>query len=282
MKTGPKSLVFGTAGIPICLLKKERNTVNGIRKVKELGLGSMELEFVRQVNLTKEGALLAKEEALKQGIILTCHGQYFVNLNSLEPEKIKASIDRMIKAGEICEEAGVWSLCYHLAYYMSMEKERVFEIVRKNTKEVVRRFEDKGIKVWLRPETGGKLSQFGELNELIKLSQEVEGVLPCIDWAHHHARSNGKFNTLTEFRWILSEIEKGLGREALDNMHMHMEGIKYGEKGEIMHLEVEESDFNYKDCIKALKEFKVKGVVTCESPNIEEDALRFKKWYEKA
>ena len=33
--------------------------------------------------------------------------------------------------------------------------------------------------------------------------------------------------------------------------------------------------------MKALKEFKAKGVLTCESPNIEDDALLMKKYYEK-
>ena len=33
------------------------------------------------------------------------------------------------------------------------------------------------------------------------------------------------------------------------------------------------------DCLKALKEFKCKGIVVCESPNIENDALLLQKAY---
>jgi deoxyribonuclease-4 len=44
---------------------------------------------------------------------------------------------------------------------------------------------------------------------------------------------------------------------------------------------LKDSEFRYEELLKALKEFKVKGVVICESPNIEEDALLMKKTFER-
>jgi len=107
----------------------------------------------------------------------------------------------------------------------------------------------------------------------------VEQVLPCVDFSHLHARSNGKVNNLKEFSNILGLIEKKLGKEALNNMHIHVAGIAYGAKGEKHHLNLKESDFKYKELLKALKEFKCKGVLISESPNIEDDSLLMKKFY---
>ena len=76
-------------------------------------------------------------------------------------------------------------------------------------------------------------------------------------------------------------MEKKLGRNALDNVHFHCQGINYNEKGERNHLNLKESDMNYKDLIKTWKEFKLKGVVVCESPNVEKDALFLKEIYNK-
>ena len=104
--------------------------------------------------------------------------------------------------------------------------------------------------------------------------------MPCIDFAHLHARSGGKYNTSLEFKEILEKVEKMLGKEGLQNMHIHMSGIAYSEKGEKNHLILKESDFNYKDLLKVWKEFKIKGVVINESPNIEVDALLMKKTFE--
>jgi deoxyribonuclease-4 len=58
---------------------------------------------------------------------------------------------------------------------------------------------------------------------------------------------------------------------------MHLAGIDYSKKGEKHHLNLEESDMNYKDLLKALKAFQVKGALTCESPNIEEDTKLLKE-----
>jgi deoxyribonuclease IV len=147
-------------------------------------------------------------------------------------------------------------------------------------KQLVSELEESGNKIWLRPETTGKESQFGDIKELIQLSQEVEQVLPCIDFAHLHARTNGKYNTTEEFREVLMMVENGLGRRGLDNMHIHMSGINYGPKGEKNHLFLEESDFNWKDLLQVWKEFKIKGAVINESPNIEDDAQLMKKYWE--
>src|SRR3989338_7586162 len=105
--------------------------------------------------------------------------------------------------------------------------------------------------------------------------------MPCVDFAHFHARTNGKYNSYGEFSSILEKIEKSLGKSGLQNMHIHITGIEYGEKGEKNHLTLEESDLKYEELLKALKDFKVKGVVISESPNIEWDAMLMQKTFAK-
>lgn len=273
-------LRFGTAGIPISTPGKG-TTIDGIGHVRRLGLDAMELEFVQNVNLTEAKAAEAKETARKHDIVLTCHGQYYVNLNAQEQAKLQASVKRILHAADIANKAGAWSICYHMAYYMGHDKEKVYQRVREQVKAIVKTLKDTGNPIWLRPETGGKLTQFADIDDLVRLSQEVEQVLPCIDWAHHYARSNGRVNTTAEFARILEKVEAALGKEALHNMHMHIEGIEYTEKGERNHLTFAQSDFNYRELLQAWKDFKLKGVATCESPNLEEDALEAKRVYEQ-
>lgn len=276
-KTYPR-LMFGTAGIPIST--EQRTTENGIARVKELGLSAMELEFVRQVNITERKAPDVRKAAESHGISLTCHGQYFINLNSLEKEKIKASMDRVYHAARTASLCGADSMTFHAAYYMGIDKARVYETVKKNLGAVIKKLKDESIGIWIRPETTGKATQFGDVDEIVKLSQELDNVLPCIDFAHLFARSAGKANSRDDFSEALAKTEKGLGKQALKNMHIHMSGMNYGPKGERNHLVLKESDFNYKAVLESLKEFKAAGVVISESPNIEEDAILMKKAYE--
>lgn len=272
-------LRFGTAGIP--LSTKDPNTVNGIKRVRELGLDSMELEFVRSINISAERAPEVKKVAKENDVVLTCHAPYYINLNSKEEAKVNASINRILQSARIAWLCGGYSVCFHAAYYMKMEPKAVYNVVKKNLMKIVETLSNEGNKIWIRPETTGKPTQFGDLDEILNLSSEIEQVMPCVDFSHFHARTNGKFNSYEEFSQILQKIENVLGKEGLSNMHIHVSGIEYGEKGEKNHLNLKDSDMNYKELMKAFKDFNVKGVVISESPNIESDALLMKDTYLK-
>lgn len=273
-------LLFGTAGIP--LSTSPSSTVNGIAQVKKLGLSAMELEFVQNINIKEEMAPLVREAAEKNDVVLTCHGQYFINLNAVETKKLEESKQRIYMAAKRAYECGAWSVCFHPGFYLGQEPKNVYEKVKGALKEVVARLSNEGISIWVRPETTGKATQFGSLEELVSLSLEIDNVLPCIDFSHLCARSNGKINNLEEFSNALSLVESRLGKDALKQMHAHVQGVSFSEKGEKAHLPFSESVFDYKGTVKALKDFSAKGAVICESPLMEKDAIFLQQEFLKA
>jgi deoxyribonuclease IV len=272
-----EKLYFGTAGVPIST--KEKSSTAGIERVFELELGCMELEFVNGVRMSEKTAQVVAAKAREREVLLSVHGPYWINLNSKEPEKIIASRQRIVHASRIGEICGARSMIFHPAFNHDDSPEVVLGRVVEGLSLVREELNQTEITMTLRPETTGKGSQFGSLEEIIAVSQQVEGVLPCIDFGHLHARSNGAYNTYDEFCGILESMEQGLGREALDNVHFHVSGIAYSAKGERNHLVLEESDFNYKELLRAFKAFDVKGLVICESPSIEQDAMRLRDFY---
>jgi deoxyribonuclease-4 len=265
-----EKLLFGPAGVPRST--RTMSTAAGIERVAELGLGCMELEFVQGVRMSRETALTVAEIASKKKIALTAHSPYFINLNAREPEKIRASQERILQTARIAALCGATSIVFHAAFYLGDPPSQVYEQVRKQLQQITSQLRAEGNQVWIRPEVTGKTSQFGTLEEVIELSAEVESVAPCIDFAHWHART-GKFNSYDEFTFALKQVEAKLGRQALDNMHIHVSGIAYGKSGEAKHLNLRESDFNYAELIHALSDYNVKGLVISESPNLEEDAM---------
>jgi deoxyribonuclease-4 len=269
-------LHFGPAGVPNSA--PERSTEGGIRHVARLGLGCMEMQFVRGVKMGETAAREVGKLAKEKGVALSAHGPYYINLNARESEKIAASQERLLHSVRIASLCGARAVVFHAAFYLNDPPDKVYSVVKKNLQQVLNRLNFDQTRVWLRPEVTGKATQFGTVEEVLRLSSELEGVAPCIDFAHLHART-GKFNSYAEFATILEQIERKLGRAALDNMHIHVSGIKYGEKGEIKHLNLPESDFDYVSLVRALKDFKVGGLVISESPNLEQDALLLKQTY---
>jgi deoxyribonuclease-4 len=270
-------LLFGTAGVPVSA--KLRSTEAGIERIAELGLGCMEVEFVQGVKMSPQVAASVGELAAKKKVVLTAHGPYFINLNAVEPEKVHMSKERILQTARIAGLFGARSITFHAAFYLQNTPAETYAVVKKHLQEVVNILRKEGNKVTISPEVTGKPSQFGTLEEILQLSSEIEGVAPCLDFSHWHART-GQANSYQEFLDILDQIERKLGRRALDNMHIHLSGIAYGNKGEIKHLMLPDSDLRYAELLKALKERRAKGVVICESmPYLEQDALLLQQTY---
>ena len=271
------SLKFVTAGQPIC------NGSAGYDKafdiLQNLNLDGMELEFVHGVRMSPANRELVKKISKEKNMVLTAHGPYYINLNSKEDEKIAASITRVLDTARMGKELGAYSVTYHAAFYMGMKPEDVYKKVEKSMEEICKTLDEEGNDIWVRPETTGKATQWGNLEEIVKLSKDFKQVLPCVDFSHLHARTNGLYNTYDEFCKIFETIGNEIGSYALENFHAHIAGIEYGPKGEKKHLMLKESDMNYTDLLKTFKKFDVKGVVVCESPNIEIDTKILKDYY---
>lgn len=269
-------LNFITAGMP--LRTGKGSYPQAFNVLKEMNLDGMELEFVHGVRMSDTNRDFVKK--MSKDFIITAHGPFYINLNSQEEEKIDASLQRIIDTASVASEAGAFSITYHAAFYMGKDKETVYNQVKTQTRRIIEILENENINVWIRPETTGKATQWGDIDEIINLSKEFEQVLPCVDFSHLHARTAGEYNTYDEFSKVLEKMGNEIGQYALENFHGHLAGIEYTAKGEKQHLNLENSDMNYKDLLKAMKEFGVKGALVCESPNIEDDCKLIKTYYE--
>ncbi len=267
-------LNFLTAGIPTVA----KDYSDAFLKLREMELDGLEIEFVHGVRMSEKTQDIVLKN--KQNLILTSHGPYYINLNSKEEEKKKASVTRILDTARMANKLGAYSIVYHAGFYMGDSKEKTFKTILEGHNKIVEILEKENNNIWIRPETTGKGTQWGDIDEIIELCKNYKNVLPCVDFAHIHARTNGLFNTYDEFCSIFEKIAKGLGDKALKNFHAHMAGIAYSQKGEKHHLIFEESDFNYKDLLKAFKTFDVKGVIICESPNIEVDCKILKDYWQ--
>lgn len=270
-------LLFGTAGVPNSTAKKN-SPVEGVKQIHDLGLDCMQLEFAHGVRMKEEVSSALRKVSYELNIPLTSHGPYYINLNAREQDKIDSSVERIIQTAKISDLCGAESMTFHAAFYMKDSPYDVFDLVEKSMNVIEERLSRLDIEIELRPELTGKTSQFGSLEELITLTKNVSSVKPCMDFSHLYART-GKYNTYEEMMEVLNELEKELGHDALSNMHIHVSGISSNSKGDLKHLNLAQSDFNWKDMLKALKDKECKGYVISNSPNLEEDAKMLKDYY---
>lgn len=270
-------LLFGTAGVPNSTVKKN-NPVEGVQKINELGLDCMQLEFAHGVRMKDEISAGLRKASYELNVPLTSHGPYYINLNAREQDKIDSSVERIIQTAKISDLCGAESMTFHAAFYMKDSPYDVFDLVEKSMNVIEERLSRLDIEIELRPELTGKTSQFGSLSELITLTKNVGSVKPCMDFSHLYART-GKYNNYEEILEVLNQLESEIGKDSLNNMHIHVSGISSNSKGDLKHLNLEKSDFNWKDMLRALKAKDCKGYVISNSPNLEDDAKMLKDFY---
>ena len=275
------SFQFGTVGSPIATPRKPGGSVGAIEFSKSIGLDALELGWVQSVRVTEATCAAIKEKAAEQKVSLSVHAPYFINLNADEEEWPK-SRKRLMDAAHYGNLAGATDIIFHPGSYFERPPTQVLKVAIPRLRDCVKELRKAKNPVILRPETMGKSAMLGSLEDTLAMSKAIDGVLPCLDFAHLHARpGDGTVNSAKEWSQILEAYQASLGKEALKSLHIHLSGIEYGPKGEKNHLALGESDLKINLLFQVLKDFGCAGRILCESPIMEEDALNMKKAWTK-
>jgi deoxyribonuclease IV len=272
---------FGTVGSPIKTPKKPGGSVGAIIFSREIGLDAFELGWVQSVRVSAETCALIKETAAAQDVGVSVHAPYFINLNA-NAEEWPKSRQRLMDAAHYGNLAGATDIIFHPGSYFEQPAAEVLKIAIPRLQGCVDELRAAGNPVTLRPETMGKSAMLGSLEDTLEMSREIPGVLPCLDFAHLHARpGDGTINSYDEWSARLDAYGRALGEAALGELHIHLSGIEYGPKGEKNHLPISDSDFDLDGLFRALHAFNAGGRILCESPIMEEDALLMRNTWQK-
>jgi len=235
----------------------------GFLAIKKAGLDAVEIEFTYSVWMKKQDAVKLKELNNKLKLEFSIHCPYYINLASKERPKVHASKTRILKSCEIGHYLGAKHIVFHAGFYQGRDKEEVYQLIKKEILDLQKTIKSKKWNVILTPETTGKGSQFGDLDELIRLKKEV-GCHLCVDFAHLKARHGN-----IDYDKVMEKLKK------LGHIHAHFSGIEFSEKGERRHKLTEKE--NIEELLDYLKKHKIDVTIINESPDPFGDALRMKE-----
>jgi deoxyribonuclease-4 len=269
---------FGPAGKPLGF-KGPMERVPGY--LASIGLDALEYEAVRGVRISEEKARRLGEEAEKHGIILSMHAPYYINLSSKDPDVVERSLSRLREAMIASEWMGAYAVVFHPGYIKGHKSRRdALKLVIEALQRLEEELEGKVSKPELAPETTGKVSQVGDLEETVEICRALRRCRPAVDWAHLYARHEGGFvRSVDEVVKAIEYIERELGSHAVRPLHTHFSKIEYGKGGERKHHTLSEEDYGpeWRIVCKAYIETGIDAVVISESPVLDKDALLMKK-----
>jgi len=262
---------LGPAGIPT--VGKGGSSLEGIKTVSKLGLNAMEVEFVRGVKMSKEMAKECGKVAKEFNIRLSVHAPYYINLSSSEKIKIKQSKKRILDSVERAHLMHADVVVFHPGYYGKLDPKETYELIKDACRDIIDTMKSKKIKnVRLGLETTGKHSQFGSLDEIIKIHREFRTCVPVVDFAHMFARQGGRI----DYGKILDRLKK----LKLKHYHTHFSNIEFSDKGERWHLVLDKKP-PFKSLAKEILKRKMNITIISESPILEQDSLKMRKIFER-
>lgn len=264
-------------------IARKAGTLGSLDTIKELGLDGIEIQFTHGVNMKDEVAAEIKKKIEELDLTITVHGPFWINLNGEKMPTRYAGVNYIVEAVKKAHLMGAKSVTFHAAYMRGMAAEEVLANTVEMMKNVLKEMDKLEINdVKVAPELTGKESQFGSIDHLVMLNQELKDprTALCIDFTHNYARTIGEQNGRDAFQTILDKIKDGLGADYLKNLHMHFGGMIYGQKGEQKHRTLPEEDkFEWQTLIKVLKENNVGGWAAIETPDIEVSTKIAKDFY---
>jgi deoxyribonuclease-4 len=272
---------FGPAGIPAAFKTVIVRVADIPRLLRNEGLDAFEYQAVRwgtKPQMRKEEAEKLGLEAKASDVWLSVHASYFIDFCGAK-SIVEASKQRLIACATAAKWMNAHVVVFHPGFYGGNEPRKVFRNCLKPIKEVIATMKTSGLgDVRIGPETMGRLSQFGSLDDVLRLCKEVEQMQLVIDWGHLHARDKGCFRNVQNFRGVIEHVEDALGTEAARNMHCHFTRVEFSASGERRHHTMEEAAYgpDFEMFAKVIAEFKLNPVVISESPVQDVDAIKMR------
>ncbi|WP_437871693.1 TIM barrel protein [Methylorubrum extorquens] len=226
---------YGVAGVPPAFLRStyRRNRVDLLRWLADIGLRACELQMTYGPRTRPEVCLQYRDLARDTGISISIHASYFIVFTSADQIKIDQSSDTLKRTFELADILEAKTIVLHPGSTYGLDGAAVLPRCMDNVGAFMDNLGKTDIGLFL--ETAGKIGQLGSVNEVLELASALEGVHPCIDFGHVHARTLGSLESREGVNTLVDQLEDYLNRNDRKRIHFHYTPIHYGARGEIQH-----------------------------------------------
>lgn len=280
---------FGTAGLSDSYRVRSFDPQAMAEYTASFGLTAFEYQCGRGVRLGLDKAAALKEAFDSKGITFSVHAPYYISMSSLEEDKRLNSVNYLLQSCALVKALGGRRVIFHAGSCGKQSREAALEKALDTMRRAVQAVDEAGYgDCTLCPETMGKVNQLGTLDEVLALCSVDERIIPCMDFGHLYARSQGtELNDETapaDYAAILDAIAAALPGERAKKFHAHFSRIAYTKGGEKCHLTFADTEFGPPPAplMQLLKTRGLAPTIICESAGTQaEDAAALKKLYEQ-
>ena len=291
-------LRLGPAGVPLSC--KGRTIVEGMDDITALGLETMEIQTVRTVaphhfdQYWQAGIL-----SWKTGFEMNLHGPYYAEIlgNKRERSRTLSKMEASLQAAKIINARHI---TYHVGPYG--EYNRGAE-ANEQVANVMAGVVDRCAQIWnnedetedyaafpwvidnsptlIGVETSGRQELWGSLDEVLEVTNHVEGTVPVMNLAHIHARGHGGLRTSEDFGELFDQVRETIGGKTF---YCHFSGIEHRMGNALHYTQIKKSDLKFEPLAEFLAEDGdwLDITMISDSPLLEHDAMFMMQQCERA
>lgn len=252
--------------------------------LKSVGLSAYEYSFGRGFTMKLETAKELGEQAKKHDILVSVHAPYYINLANPSDEMAEKSYNYILRSLEYLQAMNGKKVCIHLASQGKAERKDALELTKKRLKILMQKVREKFdmSKMYICPETMGKYLQIGNEYEIIDFCTLDPALVPTFDFGHINCLQQGGLKTESDYQKIFDYAIEKLGYDRVKNCHIHFSKIEFSTKGEIKHLNLDDTIYGpeFEPLAKVLVKNKLTPTIISESATkMAEDALELQDIY---
>ncbi|MCD8307770.1 MAG: TIM barrel protein [Clostridia bacterium] len=275
---------FGPSGNGISFFEEGlKKSEDAARMCAERSLDCYEYSFGRGLNLTEKTARSIGASFANEGVELSVHAPYYINLANPDDEMAEKSYGYILGSARLARFMGAKRIVFHPAAQGKVSREEAVAKTQERMERLTELIYEQGYEdLMFCPETMGKLAQIGTVEEVTRFCQTDKVFTPCIDFGHVNARELGSLKTEQDYIDRLEYMIAGLGLDRMKAFHMHFSKIMYTDKGEKKHLTFADTEYGPEPepCMAAVKKLGLEPYIVTESDGTQpEDAAYMKKVY---
>ncbi len=291
-------LKLGPAGVPLSC--KGRTIVEGMDDITVLGLETMEIQTVRQVQPHHfdqywQAGILSHKTDFEMNV----HGPYYGELLGSRRERNR-TLSKMESSMQVGKIVNARHMVCHVGPYGEYEpgteaNEEVANILA-GVVERVRSIwgveeeeEEYSAFPWVHKEeptlvaveTSGQQELWGTVEEVLDVVNHLPGTVPVLNMAHIHARGHGRLKTSEDYAELFDQARKTIGGK---KFYCHFAGVEHRMGNAQHYTQIKKSDLKFEPFAEYLAE---EGdwmdiTIISDSPLLEHDAMYMVQHYEKA
>jgi deoxyribonuclease-4 len=192
-------------------------------------------------------------------------------------ELTQKSLDSIRWAGLLTSQIEGDLVVSHIGLYGDLSKAKAAEVIAERIGDAMDWWRKNKLRPRLGFETSGRQEVFGTLEEILELSDQIDGVVPVLNFAHLHARQSGTLREPQDFGDLFDQVRKQVD----GHFYSHFSGVEHEGGNEKRVTPIKKGDLRFEPLAEYLADENPDCTIISSSPLLEHDAMYMKVIFER-